>query len=188
MYQSTYLFKLLSVATLCICINTACFGVTGPEVKRQQLRKIYLSQIGVKEKTGANDGFEVERYLRYSNLKAGSSWCAAFVCWCLGKAGLSNPRSGWSPDLFVKDRVVWQRNRGYTHGQRKKVVPAPGDVYGLYFPDKGRIAHCGFVDSWSDNWVIGVEGNTNEAGSREGEGVFRKRRLIQQVYVVARYW
>lgn len=65
--------------------------------------------------------------------------------------------------------------------------PRKGDVFGIYFPDKKRIAHVGFVDSWDDKYVITVEGNTNEAGSREGDGVYRKRRLVGSIYQVARW-
>ena len=67
------------------------------------------------------------------------------------------------------------------------VVPATGDVFGLYFPEKGRIAHVGFIDEWKDPWVITVEGNTNVLGGREGDGVYRKRRLVRTVDRVARY-
>lgn len=69
----------------------------------------------------------------------------------------------------------------------KPVSPAAGDVFGLYFPEKGRIAHVGFVDEWQDPWVISVEGNTNVQGSREGDGVYRKRRLVKTIHKVARY-
>lgn len=67
------------------------------------------------------------------------------------------------------------------------LIPASGDVFGLYFPEKARIAHVGFVDEWNDPWVITVEGNTNVLGSREGDGVYRKRRLVRSIYKVARY-
>ena len=45
----------------------------------------------------------------------------------------------------------------------------------------------GFIDEWKDPWVITVEGNTNVLGSREGDGVYRKRRLVRTVDKVARY-
>jgi hypothetical protein len=32
-----------------------------------------------------------------------------------------------------------------------------------------------------------VEGNTNEAGSNEGDGVYKKRRLINSIYQVANW-
>lgn len=45
----------------------------------------------------------------------------------------------------------------------------------------------GFVDQWQNKYVITVEGNTNEAGNREGDGVYRKRRTIKSIYVAANY-
>lgn len=66
-------------------------------------------------------------------------------------------------------------------------MPLLSDVFGLYFPEKGRIAHVGFIETWGAKTVTTVEGNTNEAGSREGDGVYRKIRLTRQIYAVARY-
>ncbi|RXF70553.1 hypothetical protein [Arcticibacter tournemirensis] len=145
---------------------------------------------------------------KYVGLKKGNPWCAAFVCYCLGKAGIANPRSGYCPTLFPAASVIWSR-KSRVEGSRLKVEstqpttrnlqpsscntqpathnPIPGDVFGIYFPEKGRIAHVGFVDEWGDKYLISVEGNTNEAGSREGDGVYRKRRLISSIYKVARY-
>jgi hypothetical protein len=187
-------------------------AIEADELRRRYVRDIYTSQIGVREKQ-ANAGPEVERYLRYVNLPKGNPWCAAFVCWSLGKAELDNPRSGWSPDLFDRKRVIWassalpvsgikyQESR-FVEGkeiryrptqtsdlrpQTSCCTPQTADVFGLFFPEKGRIAHVGFVDDWQDPWLITVEGNTNVLGSREGDGVYRKRRLVRSVYKVARY-
>ena len=158
--------------------------------ERDRVQRIYMAELGVREKSGRNDGSRVEEYLRYVNLKRGDPWCAAFVCWVLGKAGVENPRTGWSPGLFTKSRVCWQRTgipgNGYAVQQSKKIyTPKQGDVFGIWFPDKQRIAHVGFVDKWDNTWVTTVEGNTNEAGSREGDGVYRKRRLVRSVWGVA---
>lgn len=147
--------------------------------KRELLRQIYLKELGVREFSNRNDGERVETYLAYTGNKKGDAWCAAFVCWVLGKAGVVNPRSAWSPDLFPKNRIVWQYN------QNKKMTPGKGDVFAIWFADKGRIAHCGFVDEWNDKWVVTVEGNTTESGSREGDGVYRKRRMGNTLFAVA---
>ncbi len=188
----------------------------------ERVKQIYTSQIGIRE-TQPNSGREVESYLRYVNLPKGNPWCAAFVCWVYGQAGVGNPRSGWSPALFVDSKVVWGRGEpgtrnqepglppivpesgtrnqepglppivpygfryGRVRGSGKLVTPGTGDVFGLYFPEKGRIAHVGFVDKWEDPWVVTVEGNTNVLGSGEGDGVYRKRRLTRSIYRVARY-
>ncbi|KAA8482418.1 CHAP domain-containing protein [Arcticibacter tournemirensis] len=166
------------------------------------LQQIYIAELGVREATGRNDGSRVEGYLRYVGLKKGDPWCAAFVCYCLGKAGIANPRTGYCPVLFAREKVIWTRGLKVegvarntqlaTHNPSSNPQPAThnpqsGDVFGIYFPEKGRIAHVGFVDEWGDKYAITVEGNTNEAGSREGDGVYRKRRLISSIYKVARY-
>jgi len=148
----------------------------------KDIRSVYTGQIGIREKTGHNDGKMVETYLRYCGLPKGEPWCASFVCWCYGQADIANPRSGFCPDLFRPARVIYQPSKHIAVLQ-----PSAGDIIGLYFPEKHRIAHTGFVDVWGAVYVITVEGNTNEAGSREGDGVYRKRRPLRSIYVVARY-
>jgi hypothetical protein len=130
----------------------------------------------------------VEEYLAYVGLPKGNPWCAAFVCWALGQAGIPGPKSGWSPDLFPEKRVIWSNSRHLSvslPGKLQKLYPLPGDVFGIYFNDKKRIAHCGFLDRYNGSWVMTVEGNTNTAGSRDGDGVYRKRRLMASLYKVA---
>lgn len=151
------------------------------------LPDVYLRELGVRELSGRNDGPRVEAYLAYVGLAKGNPWCAAFVCWSLHEAGMANPRSGWSPDLFPQRRICWQRSSSCKPLAAKVALPKRGDVFGIYFPDKGRIAHVGFVDDWGDKYVVTVEGNTNEAGSREGDGVYRKRRLVSSIYRVAKW-
>lgn len=149
--------------------------------KTPSLRAIYTVELGVKEQSGKNDGPRVEAYLAYVGLKRGNPWCAAFVCWALGKAGIPNPKSGYSPSLFPWIKKIWIRGDPFP----QKLVA--GDVFGLYFPEKGRIAHVGFIDEITGNTLISVEGNTNEAGSREGDGVLRKRRLLSSIYSISRW-
>lgn len=74
-----------------------------------------------------------------------------------------------------------------TTGNRQQTTPGTGDIFGIYFPDKNRIAHTGFIDQWDGTWLITVEGNTNVSGGREGDGVYRKRRPVKSIYQVARY-
>ncbi|SEM85308.1 hypothetical protein SAMN05216436_108115 [bacterium A37T11] len=156
--------------------------------QRQTLRKIYLAEVGVREKTGLNDGPQVEKYLKAVGQETGKSWCAAFVCWTLTEAGLKNPKNGWAPALFPIKRILWER------GKWTDVINhiSTGDVFGIYFPKLKRIAHCGFVDKWGDKMVITVEGNTVPDGTvnaRDGpqEGVHRKRRQTRSIYCVANW-
>ena len=199
MLESKYLFKFLFAGIILFCIDAFSTGLESPgsEVQKQSLtqaasvtssretlRKIYTAEIGVREKTGQNDGARVEEYLKYVGLSKSQPYCAAFASWCMGKAGITNPRTGWSPALFPADKVVWERYRGLKCSRYK---PQPGDVFGIYFPEKKRIAHCGFVENWDDAWVVTVEANTNLGGSRDGDGVYRKRRLTASIYKVSSF-
>ncbi|MDQ7949495.1 MAG: peptidoglycan-binding protein [Pedobacter sp.] len=129
------------------------------------------SQLGVRELTGRNDGLAVEAYLRYTGLGKGNPWCAAFVSWVYAQGGFARPRTAWSPALFPQNRCVKQIGKGL--------------VYGLYDGHKGRIAHCGIATNGDGDWVVGIEGNTNLAGSAEGDGVYLKRRHRKTIYAIA---
>lgn len=148
---------------------------------RQKVIDIYTSQIGVREATGKNDGPQVEAYLKYTKLGKGYAWCSSFCCWVYGQAGVENPRSAWSPALVPASKVIYGR------GRKGNQIPQAGDVFGIYFANMKRVAHVGFVDKWGDKEVVTVEGNTNGAGSRDGDGVYKKKRLTAQIYCVARY-
>ncbi|MBC7759130.1 MAG: hypothetical protein H7069_09750 [Phormidesmis sp. FL-bin-119] len=101
--------------------------------------------------------------------------------WCEQTLGITRA------DGFCTIDVPYDLRGSEVHVWLRYEIPGTSDVFGLYFPEKGGIAHVGFIDEWKDPWVITVEGNTNVLGSREGDGVYRKRRLIRTVDKVARY-
>ncbi len=128
-------------------------------------------EIGVRE-TSENAGPDVDRYGRYVGFKK-IPWCAAFCSWCFGQAGCPQPRTAWSPALFPAGRLT--------------KTARPGMIFGIYFPKLKRIGHCGLVESVRDDWIVGIEGNTNLSGSRDGDGVYRKWRHKRGIQVYARW-
>ena len=139
--------------------------------QRAQLVRIARQESGVRERSGKNDGERVEAYLASVKLQKGQPWCAAFISWVFKQGAYTQPRTGWSPALF-NTRV------------NTKLVQA-GNVFGIWFPSLKRIAHVGLVEKREGDWLISIEGNTNVAGSREGDGVYRKRRSIKSIYAFA---
>lgn len=139
------------------------------------------AEVGVKEKGGNNKGERVGEYLAATGLKQGHPWCAAFVAWVFDQCGISHKVTAWSPSATPVYNKVWQR------GARNNDTPLPGDVFSLYYSSLGRIGHTGYVVEWGDKWVITIEGNTNGEGSREGDGVYRKKRLVSTIYRVSRW-
>lgn len=139
--------------------------------------------VGTQEKTGHNDGPAVDRILASVGLEgSGAPWCAAANRFIYDRAGLKGkaPRSALASD--------WVKSPTWKQGEGEK--PLPGDTWGIYFQSKGRVAHTGIVDTWGKETVITLEGNTSPeavAGSardREGEGYWRKRRAVRQIYAV----
>jgi hypothetical protein len=137
--------------------------------------------VGVREATGHNDGRSVEMYLKSVKVSKGNPWCAAFVHWCLDSAGIKNKITAWSPSAHNSANLVWM-------ARRLNKEPEPGDVFTLWFPKLKRIAHTGFVHRKVNSSIYqSVEGNTNEAGSREGDGVYKKYRSFNATYSITRW-
>ena len=139
-----------------------------------------LADVGVLEATGKNDGPEVEKYLKHVHLGKGYAWCAAFVCYHLSGCEVSNPRSAWSPKVESGGRRVWS--------PRKAVrPPLPGDVFSVYYSNLGRVGHVGFVTGLDGAYINTVEGNTSGPGSRDGDGVYARRRQLSKLYSITNY-
>jgi len=156
-----------------------------PEVLQAPLKmtlpEIYLSQIGVREATGKNDGPEVEMYLKHVGKWKGLPWCSAFVAWCLSEAEIKHTVNAWSPT---------SENRRYFIYTQKSFVdePLPGDVFTIWYSKLKRIGHTGFYHkNQNENIIVTVEGNTNEAGSREGDGVYKKYRPLKTIHSISRW-
>ncbi|GAL83407.1 hypothetical protein MYP_634 [Sporocytophaga myxococcoides] len=160
-------------------------GDTEGNIKKKVVN-LYTSQIGVHELTGNNDGPEIEAYLRVCGLPKGHAWCAAFVSWVFDRANIKAIKSAWAPSWFPNKNVIFKNGKSLP----EKPSPSQGDVFGIYFLNLKRVGHVGFIDNWnySKTTVVTVEGNTNAAGSREGDGVLRKYRLKSQIYTVSRWF
>lgn len=52
---------------------------------------------------------------------------------------------------------------------------------GVWYSEMGRVGHVGIVERVDGNYVEVIEANTDAQGSREGQGVWRKRRLLKMV-------
>ncbi len=135
---------------------------------RQSIIAIASAELGVKEAFGNNDGNRVEQYLRYTNLGKGHEWCASFVSWCYGQAGLVAPRNPWSPALFPKARQI------------DKAKAQTADVFGIYGTKAKRINHVGLIKEISNNYLISIEGNSNNR-------VESRRRHLRTVYAIAKW-
>ena len=62
------------------------------------------------------------------------------------------------------------------------------DVFTLYYSKLGRVGHVGFIVGEDEEYLTTVEFNTGPGGSREGEGVYKRKRRKDAVHSVNRWW
>jgi len=147
-------------------LAAAVLGVAGKEV-------------GVMEvPLGSNSGPRVNQYLEAVGENPGLAWCAAFVYWCFENAAaavkVKNPaiRTAGALDLW---------DEAGKHGIRRVAAAEASDRHGLVQPGmvfviatSGGHGHVGLVEKIEGVVLTTIEGNTNNGGSREGIGVFRR--------------
>ncbi|PRD51999.1 peptidoglycan-binding protein [Sphingobacterium gobiense] len=143
---------------------------------RVRIVEIAAAEIGVREATGNNDGERVEAYLAYTGLSKGHAWCAAFISWCYGQAGLTEPCNPWSPALFPNART-YCRSNACAHS---KIMIKPADVFGIYSHSANRINHVGLVRGIAGKYLLTIEGNVENK-------VLSKRRHLATVYALANW-
>lgn len=141
----------------------------------------------VREEGGANRGERVQLYQRSVGLSPGSPWCAAFVGWIVREAAGEGKTPPWATGSAVTNFFNAQAKlRGSEFlaypNERAKVragwiwvrAASPADAVAARAKRWTR-GHTGIVTAPE---VAGgfstIEGNTNRAGSRDGDGVYRK--------------
>ncbi|MBE7016007.1 MAG: CHAP domain-containing protein [Ruminococcaceae bacterium] len=149
--------------------------------QRTDIINVAKSQVGYREGncdadlSGWNDGshsynnYCEYNYWYYGGTHNGGSdypWCATFVSWCARQANIpttilkNSSRAGCSSSNF---NISYYSGSSYT--------PQPGD---LFFTSSW--SHVGIVESVSGNSFTTIEGNTNNNGSSNGDGVYNRTR------------
>lgn len=159
-----------------------------------ELVVIARSQLGVEESPrGSNRGAALTKYFAADNLPGGGyAWCASFVCWCVqqwlaGEAGkrfrVNAPRTASAFRM-----IDWARTQSAMQViTRPEIVSgryrvAPGDI--VVF-EVSHVAIC--VKPAPKGFVITVDGNTNDEGSREGYEVAERTRRTSTIRAVLRF-
>ncbi len=136
-----------------------------------EVRRIARAEIGTREGRSGGHWDNDQKYsdevpgLAWSD---GQPWCQTFVTWVAMRAGaqaLYHPVA--SPTASCDAAGAWFRTVG-----RWSEYPAIGAQ--IFFGSSRDLDHTGIVVDYDDDLVHTVEGNTNDTGSREGNGVYAK--------------
>ncbi len=124
---------------------------------------VSTSQVGLRE--GPSNEQPFGRWYPMPNV----AWCAQFISWAAFKSGCSAliPKHAYTPS-----GAEWFKARG-----QWGTKPRVGAIVYYFNASLGRIAHVGVVTKVNaDGSWIACEGNTNDDGSRSGNGVYLLRR------------
>lgn len=135
----------------------------------------HLCDVEHVREVGVNRGFWVERFLAGVGLGPGYSWCAAFVAFALKQAGWKDLPKGAAA---VRNWASWAKANG-----RITAKPERGDLF--FWLNADGTGHMGFVVEATPTTVRTIEGNTNTAGSREGDGCYRRTRSRADVSFIS---
>lgn len=125
--------------------------------------------LGIRETT-RNSGPEIDAWLQYVHATPGDPWCAAYVAavhrMAAVECDLPNPCPRTAGALRLWDLTL---------PECRRELPAPGDVFVLDTGAPGGAGHAGIVEAVNPagDTLTTIEGNSNEAGSREGDAVVR---------------
>lgn len=146
-----------------------------------KLVQLAKKEVGVEEIDGTNCGPRVNEYKAATWLDPKQSWpwCAAFICWLMreamkdGKYAFERPRTAgaWDFENWASKQKAGVELKKPHGGDIK-----PGDIVMFTF------SHIGLaISSPIDGVVETIEGNTDASGSREGGGVFIKKRKLSSI-------
>ncbi|MFE2245243.1 peptidoglycan-binding protein [Streptomyces lavendulae] len=99
------------------------------------------------------------------------AWCATFVSWVAMTADAA--------DLYPRTASCWDAVQWFKAKGRFSEYPAIG---AQVFFGSGGGTHTGLVYAYDADYIYTVEGNTNDTGSAEGNGVYLKTRERRSSY------
>lgn len=139
------------------------------------------ANIGVMEQPpGSNRGPQVDVFLQRVGVNPADNlaWCAAFVYFCFDEGAKRLSRANPAVKTAgVLDHWAKAGQRGIPRILNAKAIQnpelvRPGHVFVV--DTGGGHGHMGLVAEVLGGKLITIEGNTNDGGSREGVGVFRR--------------
>lgn len=138
-----------------------------------QIIKLARSQVGYRE---GYSGGHWNNNQKYSDQVPGmdwsdyQAWCQTFQSWLAWKTDSPEPRTA-----SCRVACDWFKQRG-----RFSEYPAVG---AQVFFGSGGGSHVGRVYAYDADYAYTIEGNTNDSGSAEGNGVYLKRRPRRDSYL-----
>lgn len=127
----------------------------------------------------SNRGPLIDKMLLSTGTPIGNPWCAAFVSWCFLQATGKKPAFNSAGSQAI---MRWFKQEDRFSYNPPDLLRWKGALFGWTNADKAH-GHIGLVRArFTSNGKIAaigtLEGNTNEGGSRNGDGAYALRRGV----------
>jgi hypothetical protein len=134
------------------------------------------SQIGYREGRDSDGDWNNDNAFGKWYGTNGVSWCAQFVSWATFASGI--PYTVIPKHQYTPTGWNW-----FTARDRDVSSPRAGDIFYVYgyvpSEKRSRVHHVGVVERvLSEGRIQTIEGNTNQSGSSQGNGVYRNVRIV----------
>jgi len=149
----------------------------------QQVLAIAKKEVDAQYKEGANNDTKFGTWAGAPH----QPWCASYVSWCFHTAGAGN--------LIPSPRGFTNCNTGLAYYRTHDSIIPTRDANGgdiVFFNLDGNVGngseHVGivYINQPDQSRMITFEGNTNNDGSANGDGCYKKTRPYAKVLAVAR--
>ncbi|MGE5261460.1 MAG: peptidoglycan-binding protein [Actinomycetota bacterium] len=149
------------------------------------------NEVGVREvPLGSNRGPRVNEYIRATGLDPMEDhypWCMCFVYWCFEQASAQLRRANPAPktESVLSAWAKLKQNPGGSRllvaadARRDPSLVSPGSVF--FLKTGASTGHAGIIAGNFNGKLEIIEGNTNDTGSREGIGVFRRTKRLDAI-------
>lgn len=124
-----------------------------------------------------NRGYIIDKFNYSVNNPLGSPYCGAFVGYCLIVNNVEYPKpSGLAVNYYYHGFKTFSLGKVL----QNKAVPKYGDIFIMKRGNTIK-GHTGFILSYDakTRTIATIEANTNNTGSREGDGVYIKKRKLE---------
>lgn len=141
-----------------------------PLYSAPKIVEIARSQIGITEKKNPE---KVLEYLKTVGLNRRASWCAAFVRWCMDKAGVNFPvRSAMAQAYRTKKSIDARK-------VLRREVEIPTGSLAIHAKGRTGFGHIGITSKpWRGAYGQTIDGNTSSQSLGAGGCVEEKTRKI----------
>lgn len=125
------------------------------------------TQVGYRE--GRNNW---NKYAPIAGHTQSLAWCATFLVAMFKQAGQELPPG-------ANTAGCWPNNQAFKRAGRFSYYPAVGSIF--FIGSIGQV-HTGLVYAYDSTYVYTIEGNTNDDGSANGNGVYKRRRTRASIF------